>query len=58
MTCSFCGRAFTEEGAQKECRGCALLVGCRNVRCPYCGYETPRVPGFIRKLLGRREKIQ
>jgi hypothetical protein len=50
VTCSFCGRAFAEERAEKECRGCSLVGGCRNVKCPHCGYEMPREPGVLKKL--------
>ena len=56
MTCSFCGRVYTEERAHKECRGCGLLRGCRNIKCPYCGYETPQVPRFLQRFIGRKEK--
>jgi DNA-directed RNA polymerase subunit RPC12/RpoP len=50
VTCSFCGREFDETQAEKECRGCSLVGGCRNVKCPYCGYEMPREPVVFKKL--------
>ena len=56
MTCPFCGRDYSEADAQKECRTCSLFGGCKNLKCPYCGYETPREPGFLKKLRIGKEK--
>jgi DNA-directed RNA polymerase subunit RPC12/RpoP len=58
ITCSFCGRPFTEEEGRTQCANCAVLGsgGCRKVRCPHCGYESPlppRLPGLIARLWRR-----
>jgi len=50
MICSFCGRTFDEESARKQCSGCAILVGCGKVKCPHCGYESPREPKSLKWL--------
>ena len=49
-TCSFCGREFDETKAEAACRGCPSRKGCRRVKCPYCGYETPQQPRWIQWL--------
>jgi hypothetical protein len=56
VTCGFCGREFAEQEARKTCTQCSLFGGCKNVKCPYCGYEMPQVPKFLGKLLLRKEK--
>lgn len=53
MNCSGCGRDFDEAAGRKNCQSCALFGGCRQVRCPHCGYEMPAEPDFI-KWLRRR----
>ena len=50
MICSFCGRTFDEELAQKQCGHCNLLAECGKVKCPYCGYESPREPKSLKWL--------
>jgi hypothetical protein len=44
VTCPLCRREFRAEAARRACRGCASAGGCRQVRCPYCGYEIPAEP--------------
>lgn len=56
MNCSFCGRDFDETEGRKKCKSCALFGGCRNMRCPHCGYEMPEEPGFIKWLFRRSPK--
>lgn len=56
MTCAFCRREFTEQDAQKTCGKCSLFGGCKNLKCPYCGYEMPQVPSIFKKLPFSREK--
>ena len=53
MTCSFCAKTFLILDAEKTCRSCAVFGGCQKVKCPYCGYESPRetnVVHFFRKV--------
>jgi hypothetical protein len=50
LTCGFCGAAFVEDTGQAACQGCPLSRGCGLVRCPHCGYENPRQPGWLMKL--------
>ena len=54
MICAFCGHAFQEAPAREQCRNCALFAGCRKVRCPRCGYESPEEPGLVKWL---RKKV-
>jgi len=42
MRCDFCGKEFDETDGQKTCTSCRLFGGCMMVKCPYCGYETPK----------------
>jgi len=56
MTCPYCRREFDADQARDACKGCRSGGGCRNVKCPYCGYETPREPrwiGWLRRRLGK-----
>jgi len=50
MLCPFCQREFDETKLPEACKGCPSGGGCNNVRCPYCGYETPREPASVKKL--------
>ena len=50
MKCSFCGKEFDEQAQSKVCRNCALFGGCKMVRCPHCGYESPREPGLVKTI--------
>jgi len=45
-----CDKRCDEATSQKCCRNCALFGGCRKVKCPYCGYESPAEPMSIRWL--------
>jgi len=50
MKCSFCQREFNDEQVKDACQGCPSGGGCHMVKCPYCGYESPREPGLIKKI--------
>ena len=50
MICSFCQREFDETKGTDACRGCPSGGGCHNVRCPFCGYETPKEPGLVKTI--------
>jgi predicted amidophosphoribosyltransferase len=51
IQCSFCSKKFTEEEAILSCGNCTLFGGCRKVKCPHCGYETPQIPGLLKTLM-------
>lgn len=57
MRCGFCGRDFTETEAVAGCAGCPLKKSCGHLRCPHCGYEAAKVPGWLGRLMGGRERI-
>ncbi|HZD04129.1 MAG TPA: hypothetical protein VE173_04400, partial [Longimicrobiales bacterium] len=44
--------------SQPACRACPVGDGCGLVRCPWCSYENPAWPGWMRAVgrwLGRLE---
>jgi len=53
MRCPFCDREFDEESAEGACRQCSFFGGCRKVKCPHCGYESPAEPRLIKWLKKR-----
>jgi len=50
MKCQLCGNEFDENAAASACEGCMMAKKCRLVRCPNCGYETPKTPEWIKKI--------
>jgi hypothetical protein len=50
MICLFCGRTFNEELARKQCDRCTSFTECGKVKCPYCGYESPKEPKSLKWL--------
>ena len=50
MKCSFCLREFDDQQATDACQGCPSGGGCHNVKCPYCGYESPQEPGLVKAI--------
>ncbi|HZN55127.1 MAG TPA: hypothetical protein VFB67_07365 [Candidatus Polarisedimenticolaceae bacterium] len=40
FACALCGSRFTH-GAL-VCTGCPLNAGCEVIKCPSCGYQSPR----------------
>ena len=54
MICGFCHQEFRPEEAEKTCQACPLR-GCGLLRCPRCGYEMPREPGWV-QWLNRRKR--
>lgn len=50
INCGYCGDDFQEDPGQAACRSCPLSRACALVRCPNCGYENPKRPGWIDKL--------
>jgi len=56
MICSFCDKEFDEHASEKACRQCSLFGGCKKVKCPHCGYESPKQPKSLKWLnkIGRK----
>lgn len=53
FTCSLCGARFTH--GTLVCVSCPLNAGCEVVKCPSCGFQSPRrsrVVDAIRRLFG------
>lgn len=50
IRCGFCGADFVEDPSQATCQSCPLSRACGLVRCPLCGYENPKRPGWLTKL--------
>jgi hypothetical protein len=50
LTCGFCSRDFVEDPSQQACRSCPLATACGQARCPHCGYDNPKEPGWISRL--------
>ena len=48
MKCPLCNYQFREEDSEVACQGCPLAGGCHTVRCPNCGYETPKEPKLVK----------
>ena len=58
MLCVFCNHEFDEETAGVSCKTCSLMGGCKRVKCPRCGYESPKETGvvkWIRNRIGNRQ---
>jgi transposase len=56
MKCSFCQRQFDPEAATAACGHCPSSGGCHLIKCPHCGYESPREPKsalWLRKFFNR-----
>ncbi len=56
MKCSMCGLEFEERTAAAACAGCPLNRGCKLIKCPRCGFETPPEPEWIKNLKRRRKE--
>lgn len=50
MKCSYCSREFNESDAAASCLGCGKRTGCGMIKCPFCGYETPRETKWIKSI--------
>ncbi|MDO8662967.1 MAG: hypothetical protein Q7K98_07105 [Candidatus Omnitrophota bacterium] len=53
MKCSLCGYVFREEEAQSGCKSCPMMQGCKLIKCPNCGIDSPPEPKWAKHL--RRE---
>lgn len=56
MKCALCGYVFDETKSESLCRGCPIAKGCKLVRCPNCGYETPPEDKWLKDMVKRRRK--
>lgn len=48
MKCTVCGFEFNEKNAQESCKSCPMMKGCKLIRCPNCGFETPPEPKWLK----------
>lgn len=56
MNCPFCGKTFSQRESEKTCKGCAMFGGCKKIKCPHCGYESPAEPKsakWLKRLIGK-----
>jgi len=53
--CALCGTAFDLADASSSCKGCVLATGCDLIRCPNCGYETPKEPRWLKKIFKKTD---
>ena len=57
FTCSLCGARFTH--GTLVCVSCPLNAGCEVVKCPSCGFQSPRrsrIVDAIRRVFGSGER--
>ena len=57
FTCSLCGAHFTH--GTLVCISCPLNAGCEVVKCPSCGFQSPRrsrIVEVVRRLFGSGER--
>lgn len=48
MKCTLCGYEFDEKNAGEACKNCPIMKGCRLIKCPNCGFETPPEPKWLK----------
>lgn len=53
MKCTLCSFRYDEQEAQKSCSSCLVTKGCRPIRCPRCGFETPPEPKWLKTIRDR-----
>ena len=58
MKCSLCGYEFNEEQALSACKSCAIMKGCKLIRCPNCNFEMPAEPKWLKSFRERRKNKQ
>jgi hypothetical protein len=47
---------FDEKRSDASCGGCPMAKGCKLVKCPNCGYETPPEDNWLNNILKKRRK--
>lgn len=57
VKCALCGYEFDEKNSKSSCKGCFMAGGCDLIRCPNCGYETPREPGWVNPVRNKISKM-
>ncbi len=55
MKCSLCGYEFNEKDAGKACASCPMMKGCKLIKCPRCGMETPPEPKWLKYFRKERD---
>ncbi|MBS1149408.1 MAG: putative iron-dependent repressor [Myxococcaceae bacterium] len=50
MNCSYCNADFDAEAAKHACSACLISTGCKSVKCPRCGYDSPEEPQLFARL--------
>ena len=55
MKCSLCGYEFDEKEAERTCKGCPVMAGCKLIKCPRCNFEMPPEPDRL-KIFKKRRK--
>jgi len=55
MKCTLCGYEFNEKDAQRACKNCPVMKGCKLIKCPKCGFETPPEPKWLKLFRKRKE---
>jgi hypothetical protein len=50
MICDFCGKEYEEADGVKACSRCSMFGGCQMLKCPHCGYETPRETKLVKRI--------
>ena len=56
MKCGLCGYEFNPEEAPSSCKSCSLMKGCKLIRCPNCGCETPPEPRWAKYFKRKEDK--
>ena len=52
ITCPACNHEYdATDASATACGACLARGACGLVKCPECGYESPREPGVLRRLL-------
>jgi hypothetical protein len=57
FTCTLCGARFTH--GTLVCVSCPLNAGCEVVKCPSCGFQSPRrsrIVDAVRRVFGTGER--
>ena len=57
FTCSLCGTRFTH--GTLVCGSCPMNAGCEVVKCPSCGFQSPRrsrIIDWAKKVLGAKAR--